>query len=123
VENLNLDPEADKWSEYFASIRGVCPWSYSAHRKGEIDFHSYSKDYAPFPLEHFQARVVLCPGKKIRWLKKRAEYFMELDPQNEWLYSHPNYPQGAPIPCLIQQDQEHLDSLRKQFQSKDINTM
>jgi hypothetical protein len=114
VENLNQDQEADKWFDYFTLIRGVCPWSYSAYRKGEIDFQNYNKDYTPQPLTQ-QARIVLCPGKKIRWLKKRAEHFMELDPQNEWLYSHPNYPKGAPVPCLIQQDQARLDSLRKQF--------
>lgn len=115
MENQNQNLEADKWSKYFTSIRGVCPWSNSAHKKGAIDFHSYHRDYTPLPLDAFEARIVLCPGKKIRWLKKRASYFMELDPKNEWLYSHPNYPKGTHIPCLIQQDLARLESLRTQF--------
>lgn len=117
----NQQDAEDSWLEYFTKIKKVCPWSYSAYVNQAIDFDKWSNTYRPKPLSQ-QARIVICRDKKARWLKKTADKFMQLDPDNEWLWSHPQYGNNStPVPCLIQQNQERLSLLRKQLFTDGIN--
>ena len=99
------------WHSYFEKIRSVCPWSYSAWRRGAIEitqWHSVILD-----LNDLEARVYVAPNHKYRQLQKMAERFNRERPTEEWLWSHPQF-QGnsAPLPCFIQQDRKRLETIR-----------
>ena len=106
------NPHADDWLEYFKSIRAVCPWSMPAYVRGEIEIVRGSRIR---PLHNYRARVYVLWGWSARRIKKLATKLTVHDTVNEWLWSHPSYGgHSAPIGCLIQQDQQELNRIRKQ---------
>jgi hypothetical protein len=99
-------PSVD-WTEYFARIRAVCPWSGAAWRADEIDIVRTRKI---LPLAPYRARIYIMPLSRRRLKKLAASRDHGPD---EWLWSHPSYgANGAPLPCLIQQDRAELERLR-----------
>jgi len=98
------------WLEYFDSIRAVCPWSYPAYSRGEIEIVKGSRIR---PLTPFRARVYLLSNWSPRRIKKLATKLANEDDVHEWLWSHPRYGKySSPVGCLIQQDQEELNKIR-----------
>jgi hypothetical protein len=98
------------WELYFLKIKPVCPWSYAAWQRGQIEI-VYTKFERP--LGDFAARVYAIDLTKRR-LKKLAK--LRDHGESEWLWSHPEYGAYAtPMPCLIQQDRAKLNSIRKQI--------
>jgi len=103
--------DADDWLLYFDSIRSVCPWSYPAYARGEIDIVKGCKIR---PLTPYRARVYLLPSWSPRRIKKLATRLENQDDIYEWLWSHPRYGiHSSPIGCLIQQDRLELETIRK----------
>ena len=92
------------WLAYFERIRTVCPWSYAAYTRDQIDI---VRTRTILPLGSYQARVYLFP----QWSRRRLKRLAGQRDQgvDEWLWSHPSYgPWAAPVGCLIQQDRERL---------------
>ena len=104
------------WLKYFDSIRAVCPWSYPAYQKGQIDIVRGSKIRA---LEEYRARVYLLNNWSPRRIKKLATKLENCDEDHEWLWSHPRYgTYSAPIGCLIQQSRTELAEIRSKYAGK-----
>ena len=97
------------WTEYFARIRPVCPWSGAAWRTDQIDI-VYTRTIRP--LGAYRARIYVLDLTRRRLKKLAAQRDRGPD---EWLWSHPGYgAYGAPVPCLIQQNRAELNQLRQQ---------
>lgn len=103
------NPLRSEWAEYFAQIKPVCPWSYSAWHKGLIDVVEWTG--VIIPLESYTARMYLVDSSP-QELEKMCE---ELDHgECEWLFSYPNFGEYAtPVNVLIQQDRKTLNELRQ----------
>jgi len=100
------------WLAYFEGIQSVCPWSLPAFRAGYIDIVSW-RGYRIVLDRPMIARVYICKLNQRR-LKKLASDFENLDQENEWLWSHPDFKNfSTPVPCLIQQNRIHLARIRK----------
>lgn len=100
------DLEASKWEEYFHKIRAVCPWSWSAWRRGFIQIQHWQG--VALDLGDLEARVYVYYAKP-RLLKKREQQLNLSRPQDEWLHSHPSFGvRATPVPVLIQQSQAGL---------------
>ena len=105
------------WAQYFWDIRGVCPWSWSAWRRGEIAVHKGFSDI--FPLDGYQARVY-CVKLSPRLCKLHTDRLNKERPNEEWLWSHPSYHNNStPVPVFIQQDRSRLAALRKTLDAKE----
>jgi hypothetical protein len=114
VRKRNQAAEVD-WSEYFRSIRKVCPWSLGSYLKGQIEIVEYQgfRRVLELPLV---ARVYVCDLNQRR-LKKLANNYEISDKENEWFWSHPRYlNHSAPVPCLIQQNRKFLAEQRLKYQ-------
>ena len=115
AENAAVNAAADKelWTRYFYSIRHVCPWSYSAWKRGKIEIDLW-KGVAR-DLGNLEARVNIIGVIKPRLLKKIEERLNNERQSEEWLHSHPLFGiNSTPVPVLIQQDREGLEKARKQ---------
>ncbi len=100
------------WTEYFLSIRKVCPWSYASWHKGLIEVQPWegtSKE-----LGRLDARLYVLPDRKFRILKKIAKRMNDKFPDQEWLWSHPRFGNySTQVPVLIQQDRAKLETARR----------
>lgn len=106
------------WTEYFARIRPVCPWSGAAWRRDQIDI---VRTRQILPLGQYRARIYLFDLSRRR-LKKLAA--LRDSGPDEWLWSEPGYgASGAPVPCLIQQNRAELDRLRQQARLDPLDTI
>ena len=100
------------WHAYFEHIKSVCPWSWSAWNRGEVDIVRWKQQIAS--LDHYQARIHLAPNHSRRMLKNITGHLNESYPEWEWLWSEPSYGVYAtPVRCIIQQDAQTLDTIRK----------
>ena len=104
--------DKELWTEYFHSIRHVCPWSYSAWKRGKIEIDLW-KGVAR-DLGNLEARVN-CIGKITPRMLKKIEKRLNREREfEEWLHSHPSFGvNSTPIPVLIQQDRLGLEIARK----------
>jgi len=111
--------EEVNWAEYFARIRGVCPWSYKAFMNdniliinyGEADFITFAKLFGHSKHETY---VYKCIGHTSEWLNAKCDEMNVLFNHCEWLWSHPEYGGDSPdIPIIIQQDKKQLEQLRE----------
>jgi len=118
----------DKWSSYFAKIKGVCPWSYRAYMADTILFVDYAEtDFNTWRLflkyTNFEATVFKCPEKTPDWLNSKCDELNALQSDYEWLWSHPDEDSGdghsTHIPVLIQQNREQLEMLREKLGYED----
>lgn len=97
------------WGEYFSSIKELCPWSYSAWLRGQIDIVAWEGKV--LPLDGYQARMYTVDTSN-QIVEKMSE---ELDEgKYEWLFSYPGYGEHAtPETVLIQQSRATLTTLRQ----------
>jgi len=101
------------WSEYFASIVSVCPWSKSYWRKQSIDIQYWKGTSNITSLENYVARMWIHKHSSGRLLCKIHNRLNQCRLHEEWLYSHPCYGgHSTPIPVLIQQDLAILTKAR-----------
>ena len=99
------------WTEYFTSIKSVCPWSRAYWSKQKIDIVDWTGTV--YPLQGFVARVYKAPQLTARQLYNTMRKFNKLYDDEEWLDSHPGYGgHSTPIPVLIQQDYDVLAKAR-----------
>ena len=104
----------DIWLEYFDSIRSVCPWSFPAYAKNQIDIKPFF-DYQP--LGDYLARVYIYHLKP-QELEEMMERLNDEYPHETWFWSHPKEGgHSAPFPVLIQQDTKYLESIRSHLKS------
>lgn len=107
---MAADVEVD-WFSYFESIKTECPWSRRAWANSLIDIESWGKPVTD--LQQYQARIWIYPTKP-RLLKKTTEKLNSQRLHELWLWSHPKYKQySTPVAVLIQQDRNHLETIRK----------
>jgi len=108
--------EEVNWTEYFASIVGVCPWSKKYWSQQRIDIVDWTGEI--LALDDYVARVYKHPLASARQLKKMMNLFNEQREDEEWLYSHPQYGgHSTPIGVLIQQDYALLNSIRSSMRN------
>ena len=113
VRKRNQVAEVD-WSEYFKSIKSVCPWSFPAYEQNLIDIVEYKGFRIALDLP-LKARVYVCDLNQRR-LKKLATDYENSDKENEWLWSHPRFlNHSAPVPILIQQNRQYLAEMRTKY--------
>lgn len=118
----NVVAEEVNWSDYFASIVSVCPWSRAYWLRQQIDIRPWTGEIAQ--LGDFAARVYTHPRASARILKKIMHRNNAQRDSEEWLYSHPRYGgHSAPIGCLIQQDHDKLQHIRSQQRAKTEQTV
>lgn len=111
----------DKWAEYFANIRKVCPWSLKAFMSEKILFVETNGNCLNtwaklFPHTKHEAYVYTWPDASVEWLQTMCDGLNEIYDTEEWLWSHPAEGGDSPhIPVLIQQDATHLAELREKI--------
>jgi hypothetical protein len=120
VLKAKVAKEDKTWAKYFASIRGVCPWSYNLMDKILVlDAHVNCMNTwsTIFKASNYEAFVYKFPRAKAQWLINKCEELNASQEHSEWLWSHPDEDSGdntsTHIPVLIQQDREQLTDLRK----------
>lgn len=104
-----MDAEVN-WNQYFENIRDVCPWSYSAWRKGLINLVEW-QGYA-YPLGSWKARVYLTNLSPTQ-LESIHDKLNDMYEEYEFLWSHPSFiGKSTPMPCIIQQSAQELEQIR-----------
>ena len=102
------------WSEYFASIHSVCPWSGAYWRKQKIDVQVWKGTGNITPLDDYVARIWIHKHASSRLLEKMHHRIAECRSSEEWLYSHPiNGKHSSPVPVFLQQDRNILENARR----------
>ena len=103
----------EQWSEYFASIVSVCPWSKSYWRQAKIDIQKWRGTQHITPLGDYVARMWIHNNASGRTLCNIHYRLNDARTHEEWLYSHPQYKgHSTPVPVLIQQDLKVLTQAR-----------
>ena len=115
-----VDVEANWATDYFAKIRGVCPWSYKAHMKDNILFieNGGSKCYGTwsyiFKASNKEAFVFIEKGKTPKELDEICIKYEKIYKHVEFLWSHPDEGgDSTPVPVIIIQDKARLQTLRE----------
>lgn len=109
----------DDWSEYFASIISVCPWSKSYWKSQKIDIQQWKGEQHITPLENYVARMWIHKHASGRLLCKVHNRLNDCRDDEEWLYSHPCYGgHSTPVPVLIQQNLAILNAARQRISDK-----
>ena len=112
--------EEVNWHNYFETIKNVCPWSWASWQKNKIDIISWHSQI--INLNYYEARVYIAARHNPRQLKKMSDRFNRERPNEEWLWSHPDYGfNSTPVAVFIQQDRQILDDLRRNLNKKKIN--
>lgn len=102
------------WDEYFAHIKDVCPWSYSAWNQNAIEIVKWNGN--SLPLDNLQARMYTVSLNRRR-LKKLCQQ-LDTCAKDEWLWSEPRYGKYAtPQPVLIQQDRKTINDIRMRLKN------
>lgn len=115
-QNLNQDVN---WSEYFASIVSVCPWSKAYWQAQKIDVRRWRGEHKITPLGDCVARMWIHKDASPKRLINIGARLNQTRRHEEWLYSHPNYKgYSTPVPILIQQDLETLTQARARNNQK-----
>jgi hypothetical protein len=107
------------WREYFASINHVCKWSLKYWDRGEIDVVKSPKRFRYQPLQKAVARVYYNTEWTSRQLEELADAHNAKYPDEEWLWSSPEYKgNSTPVPVVIQQDRGLLEQARREYKQK-----
>ena len=111
--------EDKTWAKYFASIRGVCPWSYNLMDKILIldtPVNCMNTWSSVFSASNHEAFVYKFPKATAKWLENKCDELNASQEHSEFLWSHPDADGGdntsTHIPVLIQQDRTKLTDLR-----------
>ena len=117
-----VDVEANWATDYFAKIRGVCPWSYKAHMKDNILFieGGGSKCYGTwsyiYKASNKEAFVFIENGKTPKELDEICIKYEKIYKHGEWLWSHSDEGgDSTPVPVIIIQDKARLQTLREKI--------
>ena len=109
--------EEVNWSDYFASIVSVCPWSKAYWQQQKIDVCDWTDEVKH--LGDNVARVYKFAKASDYKLNKLMRQFNEEREDEEWLYSHPKHGgHSTPVPVLIQQKHELLTRIRENMKGK-----
>lgn len=104
--------DKELWTNYFHSIRHVCPWSYSAWKRNKIEIVLWRGEAEE--LNGLEARVHIVYNSTPRLLKKIEQRMNRNREFEEWLHSHPSFGiNSTPVPVVIQQDRVGLENARK----------
>ena len=117
---VNVSSEVSWATNYFAKIRGVCPWSYKAHMKDNILFiegggeRCYGTWSYIYKSSNKEAFVFIEKGKNSEELNAICEKYEKIYKHVEWLWSHPDEGgDSTPVPVIIIQDKSRLQTLRE----------
>jgi len=109
--------EEVNWSEYFASIVSVCPWSKTYWKQQKIDVCDWTGELKE--LGNNVARVYKFANASDYKLNKLMKQFNEEREDEEFLYSHPKHGgHSTPVPVLIQQKHELLTRIRENMKGE-----
>ena len=104
------------WDEYFSKTQEECPWSTQAWQKGRIAISEWQG--SPEKLEPYAARIYTLKGTR-RLIIHLCERLNKIYPEDTWFWSHPDDGHlSTPVPCLIQQNKQHLEDIRNAISSK-----
>ena len=127
MEKNRKKEEAEKesnidWSEYFASIISVCPWSKSYWKQQKIDVQPWRGTKYILPLYDYVARMWIHRHASGRILVNIHHRLNDERTHEEWLFSHPCYGGfSTPVPVLIQQDLLSLTKARNYNKKRENN--
>jgi len=125
VLKAKVAKEDSTWAKYFASIRGVCPWSYKLMDKILVlDTHVNCMNTwsTIFKSSTHEAFVYKFPKANVSWLTNKCEELNSSQEHSEFFWSHPEEGgDSTHIPCLIQQDRTKLNNLRESIGYVDEN--
>lgn len=114
-------------TNYFAKIRGVCPWSYKAHMKDNILFIEggsegcYGTWAYVYKASKKEAFVFIEKDKSSEELDEICKKYEKIYEHVEWLWSHPDEGgDSTPVPTIIIQDKARLQTLREKVGYEDI---
>ena len=117
---VNVSSEVSWATNYFAKIRGVCPWSYKTHMKDNILFiegggeRCYGTWSYIYKSSNKEAFVFIEKGKNSEELNAICEKYEKIYKHVEWLWSHPDEGgDSTPVPVIIIQDKSRLQTLRE----------
>lgn len=116
---MEADVEVSWATNYFAKIRGVCPWSYKAHMKDNILFIEGGSDkcfgtYANIYKATTKEAFVFIMNKTSEELDEICQKYEKIYEHVEWLWSHPDEGgDSTPVPTIIIQDKTRLQTLRE----------
>jgi len=117
---VNVSSDVDWGTNYFAKIRGVCPWSYKAHMKDNILFiegggnRCYGTWSYIFKSSNKEAFVFIEKDKSSKQLNEICLKYEKIYKHVEWLWSHPDEGgDSTPVPVIIIQDKARLQELRE----------
>jgi hypothetical protein len=116
---VEADVEVSWATNYFAKIRGVCPWSYKAHMKDNILFIEGGSDkcfgtYANIYKATTKEAFVFIMDKTSEELDEICQKYEKIYKHVEWLWSHPDEGgDSTPVPTIIIQDKARLQTLRE----------
>jgi len=123
VEKEAVSVSKADWTNYFASIVSVCPWSKTYWAKQKIDVQIWRGSQNIKPLGKYVARMWIHENASGRTLCNIHNRLNDERQHEEWLYSHPQYKgYSTPVPVLIQQDLAILTNARqrnKELQQKE----
>ena len=115
-QNLNQDVN---WSEYFASIVSVCPWSKAYWQAQKIDVRRWRGEHKITPLGDCVARMWIHKDASPKRLINIGARLNQTRTHEEWLYSHPRFAgHSTEVPVLIQQDLASLSKARQSGEKK-----
>ena len=112
------------WLTYFNHIKGVCPWSLRAYMQDKILVWTnaekrYNTISKLFNSSNHEAFVYTFTDASAEWLESQCKLLNEQNEVCEWLWSHPEADSGdgnsTPVPVLIQQDRQQLNTLREKL--------
>ena len=114
-------------TNYFAKIKGVCPWSYKAHMNDNILFieggnndSCYGTWAYLYKASNKEAFVFIEEGKTSKELDAICLQYEKSHPHVEWLWSHPEKGgDSTPKPVIIIQDKTRLQELRDKIGYED----
>lgn len=103
-----------EWTNYFASIVSVCPWSQAYWAKQKIDVQEWRGSQNIKPLNDYVARMWIHRNASGKTLHNIMNRMNDRRQHEEWLYSAPQYGgHSTPVPVLIQQDLAVLKGARQ----------
>jgi len=123
VEKEAVSVSKAEWTNYFASIVSVCPWSQAYWAKQKIDVREWRGSQNIKPLGEYVARMWIHSNASGRTLCNIMNRLNDERQHEEWFYSSPQYKgHSTPVPVLIQQDLATLKGARqrnKELQQKE----
>ena len=116
---VNVSSDVSWATNYFAKIRGVCPWSYKSMQNDTILFiegggeRCYGTWSYIYRVSNKEAFVFIEKDKTPKELDKICLKYEKIYKHVEWLWSHPDEGgDSTPVPVIIIQDKARLQTLR-----------